>query len=248
LEYKRQTTIKIKNIIFNGGILLNKLYYSSPTIGEKYPKDYVTSADIEIDNYLKSEPMKLDGAISIYSEEQNENQLAENQWIIDPIDGTTNFILGIPHFAISIAYIHANEPIAAFVYNSLTDELYWTDPWSGAMLNESKINVSSRKNIDEAYGLFGFSANFKNIARYYEEWPEVFARSKKSLGILSPSLSICAVAKGKSDFFIDFGCSVEGQVAGALILKKAGGNMWNYNKSEYEHRSIGIIATNGIQL
>ncbi|MEW5815043.1 MAG: inositol monophosphatase, partial [Spirochaetota bacterium] len=233
MKYTKDTTEIVKNIIFNAGIQLNRLYYSTVTVEEKTLKDYVTSADIEIDTYLKLELSKIDNRITTYSEEQNKNELLKNQWIIDPMDGTTNFILGIPHFSISIAYIENSDPVAAFVYNSMTHELFWTDPWNDAMLNGDMIKVSQRRKIEEMYGLFGFSANIKNIKRYYEEWTEVFSQSKKSIGILSPSLSICAVARGKADFFIDFGCSTEGQVAGSLILKKAGGRLWNYNKSKY---------------
>lgn len=103
MKYQTETTDKVTETIKQAGIILKDLYYKSVEIEEKSPKDYVTSADITIDNFLKEQLPKIIPGLGIYSEEQNSTSIQENQWVIDPIDGTTNFILGIPHFAISIA-------------------------------------------------------------------------------------------------------------------------------------------------
>lgn len=244
MKYKKEYTLQIKRLLLDVGKEVCELYNTSIRLTEKSPKDYVTSADIIVDDLLKKGLMEICSNVLVYSEEQNTIELSGTQWVIDPIDGTANFILGIPHFAISIAFIEDNTTLAGFVYNPLINELYWTDPWNNSFLNENEIWVSKRNNINEMYGLFGFSANYKNITRYYNEWNELFVNAKKCVGILSPSLSICSVARGKSDFFIDFGCSSEGKIAAAEILRKAGGKLFNYDKSTYSIKTTGILAVN----
>lgn len=244
MKYHNECTDQVIELLKKSGEKLKGLYYSSITITEKQPKDYVTSADLLIDDFLKQNlPAIIDG-VPIYSEENSTNTYSDNQWIVDPLDGTTNFILGIPHFAISVAYREGGDIIAGFVYNPVSCEMYWTDPWNCAYLNNLEIHVSNRTEKTQMYGLFGFSANYHNISRYHDEWNELFSNSKKAIGILSPSLSICSVAKGKADYFIDFGCSIEGKLAAAEILRKAGGTVYDYNKEQYSIDSVGIIATN----
>jgi fructose-1,6-bisphosphatase/inositol monophosphatase family enzyme len=92
--------------------------------------------------------------------------------------------------------------------------------------------------------VFGYSANYKNIEKYYEKWHVIFDTCKKGIGFLSPALNICNVARGRIDCFIDFGSSMEGHAAGALILKNAGGIIYNYDLTEWDHTTNGIIAIN----
>jgi myo-inositol-1(or 4)-monophosphatase len=104
------------------------------------------------------------------------------------------------------------------------------------------IHVSSCTAIEHALVAFGFSANRVNIDRYYSEWKDVFDRCRKGLPLIVPSLTLCNVARGRLDAFIDFGCSMEGQAAAALILANAGGTILNYDLSSYDHRSKGAVA------
>lgn len=153
--------------------------------------------------------------------------------------------LNKPYFAVSLAEIVDGEITTAIVYNPMTDDLFYADNSTKALLNGSEIQVSTRDSLSDSYVILGFSANSANIARYQTEWKNAFESSKKALGLLSPSLNLCAVASGKSDSFIDFGCSFEGQVAGAFILKKAGGFCRNYEDSNYDYKKVGVVATNG---
>lgn len=125
----------------------------------------------------------------------------------------------------------------------MTQDLFYADS-SGVYLNDNPIKVSSRESIKDAYIIFGFSVNKNNIDKYEEDFPEAFKNSKKGLPLLSPSLNLCLVAQGKADSFVDFGCSFEGQVAGAFILKKAGGKLYNYDGSLFNYKETGIVALN----
>ena len=106
------------------------------------------------------------------------------------------------------------------------------------------ISVSENEDISNCLAVFGFSANFDNIQRYYKEWSCIFDNAKKAMPLMSPALNICNVARGRTDFFINFGSSVEGHAAAAFILKNAGGIVYNYDFSEWNHNIKGIIATN----
>jgi fructose-1,6-bisphosphatase/inositol monophosphatase family enzyme len=99
--------------------------------------------------------------------------------------------------------------------------------------------------IKDALVSFGFSANMKAINGYYEKWKYLFDNCKKGIPWICPALSICNVARGRIEAFIDKGCSFEGQAAASLILKNAGGKMINYDWSAYEVTSKGGIFTNG---
>ena len=92
--------------------------------------------------------------------------------------------------------------------------------------------------------MFGFSANYDNITRYYQEWPHAFGSSRKGLGALAPALNLCNLARGRIDAFIDCGSAMEGHAAGALIAAQAGGTVTNYDGTPWDHSSQGVVATN----
>lgn len=240
----KQTLI---DIVKRAGALARESYYKTTSVQEKSPKDFTTETDLLIEKEMINELRALYPQASIYGEECGEFQgLDDRLFVIDPIDGTANFIFGVPHFAVSLAEIVGGEVITAIVYNPMSEDLFYADTESKALLNGKPISVSDRKDLCDAYVIMGFSAHSTNIARYEKEWPQLFSDSKKALGLLSPSLNLCAVAMGKSDAFVDFGCSFEGQVAGAFILQKAGGNCRNYGGEDYDFREVGIVASNGV--
>ena len=134
----------------------------------------------------------------------------------------------------------------AFVYNPISDELYYAHRGLGvSLLNGHPIRVSQVAVLSEAVIVMGFSANFPNIQRYHDQWAHLFQRSRKALGLLSPALNLCNVARGRIDAFVDFGSSMEGHAAGALIVGNAGGLAINYDNAPWDHRSEGVIAWNG---
>lgn len=184
---------------------------------------------------------------SIYSEETGiieGNSL--NRWIIDPIDGTTDFVFGVPYFAISVALERSGEISQGYVYNPISEELYYSSAeQEKSFLNGEVINVTETDDIHDALAAFGFSVNYGNITKYYQQWGYVFENCKKGMPLITPALTICNVARGRIDIFIDFGCNMEGQAAAALILMNAGGRVLNYDFSDWDHRQKGIIATNG---
>jgi myo-inositol-1(or 4)-monophosphatase len=236
----------IKRILEISGSILADKFNQVITYNEKERYDLVSETDLEIENILIKELKVISPDFSIFSEEcGNIDNNSGYKWIIDPIDGTANFIFGVPYFNISIALEYKNQIIEGYVYNPVTKEFYYSTEKLGiSFLNDKEINVSKTKKIEEALVVFGFSANFKNIEKYHDKWKYIFDNSKKGLGLLSPALNICNVARGRIDCFIDFGTSMEGHAAGSLILKNAGGVVKNYDLGDWDHRVKGIAASN----
>ena len=237
----------IKDIILNAGEILKQQYFNLKTCMTKEKYDLVTQSDFLIEKKLIDEIRSAYPDYSIYSEEcGNIHNKLDRRWIIDPIDGTSNFVFGVPYFCISVCLESQGEIIEAYVYNPITQELFYSIKSEGkSFLNGIEIHVSQNKEISDCLAVFGFSANIGNINRYYQEWGYIFETAKKGMPLLSPALNICNVARGRTDFFIDFGSSMEGHSASALILKNAGGELHNYDYSKWEYKSKGIIATNG---
>lgn len=234
------------NIVKEAGKIVKESFYRGCSVNEKSPRNLVTNTDIVVENYIRRNILNTYPDVTIFGEETGLTKGKSNwKFVIDPIDGTSNFIFGVPHLSISLAEIINHQIILGIVYNPLTDDLYYADHKSQPTLNGKIIAVSSRSQVDESFIILGMSGHAGSMRHYLKEWDDAFHHSKKTLALLSPSLNICSVATGNADAFIDYGCSFEGQVAGAYILQRAGGKVYNYNGDVYNYEEPGIIATNG---
>ena len=202
---------------------LEKLQVSS-----KGPSDFVTNADIKAEKIIIEELIKSKRNYSIISEE-SKNEFENNNdkvWIIDPIDGTTNFLHGVPHFSISIALKSKNEIVSGLVYDPIKDEMYYAEKNNGAYLNNQRIRVSNKKNLDSCLFAIGGSSieeiKFKNNI--------TIRRSG------SAALDMAYVAAGKFDGCLQKNIKIWDIAAGLILVKEAGGiiNNIDINKHEYE--------------
>ena len=199
-------------------------------ISKKGPKDFVTNADKKVEQALIKELSKK--KYSIISEEtgtiikENNN----NFWIIDPIDGTTNFLNGIPHFAISIALKIKNEIISGVIYDPIKDEMFYAEKNNGAYLNNKRIRVSKKNNLDNCL----FASGGKN-------------EIKTKLNIRkfgSASLDLAYVAAGRYDGYWQRELSYWDIAAGIIILKESGGYVENMGGKSFNEKKIDIVASN----
>ena len=146
------------------------------------------------------------------------------QWIIDPLDGTTNFLHGFPHFAVSIALRHRGRLEQAVVYNPLSQELFTASRGAGALLNDRRIRVSSRRSLDGA--LLGTGFPFK-AQQYLDPYLDMFrALFPRSAGIRragSAALDLAFVAAGRLDGFWEIGLNIWDMAAGILLIQESGG-------------------------
>ena len=198
-------------------------------VSVKGPSNFVTNADIKAEKIIIEELMKAKKNYSIISEEDGSkiNSDSENVWIIDPIDGTSNFLHGIPHFAISIALKSNNEIISGLIYDPIKDEMFYAEKNSGAFFNNQRIKVSKKKEIEDC--LFATGGKEKVIS-------DLITRKTGSA-----ALDMAYVAAGRYDGYFQNNLNLWDVAAGIIIVKEAGGIVNEINLSN--HNNIKIITS-----
>ena len=177
----------------------------------KGPSDFVSNADLKAEKIIIEELKKARPYYSIISEEDGseKNKDKNNTWIIDPIDGTTNFLHGIPHFAISIALKSNDEIVSGLIYDPIKDEMFYAEKDNGAFFNNQRIRVSKKKEINNC--LFATGGNSKD---------KIDLPTRRSG---SAALDIAYVASGRYDGYFQNDLNLWDIAAGIIILKEAGG-------------------------
>ncbi len=238
---------EIEDIVRKAGGILYGAFHRSQQFREKERGHLLSEYDLAVNEYLTTELLRNFPGDSVISEEAPETGNTDGaRWIVDPIDGTTYFIFGEPYFSISVAKEQSGKIVEGHVYNPISNEYFYSDTDCGSSyLDNEKIEVSAVKRIEDSLVAFGFSANIRAINRYYAHWPDTFEKCKKGIAWICPALSICNVARGRLEAFIDSGCSFQGQAAASLILRNSGGALFNYDHTRYDHHRKGGIFTNG---
>ena len=200
-------------------------------VSKKGPRDFVTKTDKHVEKILIEELSKTKKNYSFLSEEVGsiENKDKDNIWIIDPIDGTTNFLHGIPHFAICLALESKKEIISGLIYDPIKDEMFYAEKNKGAYLNNQRLRVSNKNLIDECL----FSSNhegvkFSNLNMRYSG---------------CTALDLAYVASGRLDGFFHNKINIWDVAAGALLVEEAGGIVNDLNK--FDQNNIDIRASSG---
>jgi len=195
-------------------------------VSRKGPADFVSIADKKAEETLVRELSKARPGFGFILEENGviEGQDSSNTWIIDPLDGTTNFLHGIPHFSISIALLRDNDVFAGVIYNPITDEMFWAEKGQGAFLNGRRLRVSARSNM--ADGLFSTGVPFLGVekdARFLERLESVMRISSGIRRFGSAALDLAYVAAGRYDGFWECGLKSWDMAAGIVLVREAGG-------------------------
>lgn len=243
---------KFKEIILEAGKILKKGYFDVKKIDFKAKKDLVTQYDVEVENYLKSEFSKLfSEKFNIIAEESDNSDIEfNNSIIIDPIDGTTNFVNQVPHTAISVGVYENQEAVLAFVYNPILEEFYYAKKGQGAFLNDEKINVSNENSFEKALMATGFpysnSTNQDDLNDVMEKIRKVLPLCQDIRRLGSAAIDLCMVARGTYEGYYEMNLKAWDVSAGILILTEAGGkvsNLTNKNHNLFEDKYI--VASNG---
>ncbi len=188
----------------------------------KGPSDFVTNSDKKVEKIIIEELTKSRKKFSILSEEIGEikNSDKENYWIIDPIDGTTNFLHGIPHFAISIALKSKEEIVSGLIFDPIKNEMFYAEKNNGAYFNNQRIRVSKKKNLNECL----FATGGKDKVNYN-------LNTRKSG---SAALDMAYVGAGRYDGYFQKNLNIWDIAAGIIILKEAGGKINDIDYSSNE--------------
>lgn len=182
-------------------------------------------SDLEVEKYLEKEISRKYPAHGIIGEEGASKEAAsEYTWVIDPLDGTINFIHAFPYFAVSVALLKNGEPFIGVVYNPVSMELYWAEKGKGAFLNRRKIGVGSVTSLEYAYVSTGLS--YKRGKGFDMALSKIKAMVQSALVVRRTgcaSLDLCNVAKGSFDCFFIYNARPWDVLAGAVIITEAGG-------------------------
>ncbi len=199
-------------------------------VSKKAPYDFVTKTDKKVEEILIEELSKSKKNYSFITEETGkiDNKDKQNFWIIDPIDGTTNFIHGIPHFAICIAQMFEKEIISGLVYDPIKDEMFFAEKNKGAFLNNHRLRVSKKNKLDECL----FSSNHEGLKHSN--------LNMRCSGCAA--LDLAYVASGRLDGFFHNKINLWDVASGDLLVREAGGVVNNIN--QFEINKINIRASN----
>ena len=186
----------------------------------KGPSDFVSSADKKVEKIIIEELSKSKKKFSILSEETGllENEDNQNLWIIDPIDGTSNFLHGIPHFAISIALKSHGEITSGLIFDPIKNEMFFAEKNNGSFLNNKRIRVSNKKKLEECL----FATNEK-------KYRNIDLTTRKTG---SAALDMAYVACGRFDGFFQENLSLWDIASGIILVKEAGGIVNEFDLSK----------------
>ena len=217
-------------------------------VSSKSPGDFVSAADKRSEKIIIEELSKAHPDYGILSEESGEmnKDNKENRWIIDPIDGTSNFLNGIPQFAISVAYEEKGKVICGMIFDPIKNEMFFAEKGSGAFLNNSRIRVSNKKNLKESMLVTGgprrSSKKRDSIFKEYNNISNMVDIPIRKFG--SAALDLTNVACGRFDGFWQWELSYWDIAAGLIILEESGGFVDFLEKDEKVLTKKNIIATN----
>ena len=217
-------------------------------ISVKGPASFVTAADRRAEETLRTELEQARPGYSFLGEEGGLHEGTDKThcWIVDPLDGTLNFLHGIPHFAISIALEREGTIIAGVVYNPVSDDLFTAERGKGAFLNDRRLRVAARKGLSEAVVACALPHPSRGDVMLTRN--EHAAVQQKVAGLRrfgAAALDLAWVAAGRLDAYWERGLSPWDMAAGIALVREAGGFVTDLDGKDISPRASGILAANG---
>jgi len=241
---KLSLATSIEPIIKKSGQIVLSYFRRITQFEEKETGGFVTEADLSSEQYLTEELGKLLPGASFIGEEMGNNEgCLDYCWVIDPLDGTTNFVQGIPYFCVSIALTWKDEPLFGAIYQPITDEYFYAQQGNGAYLNGKQICVSRVNSLDQSVPVIGFpykkDEQFDNLLRLTQRiTPKTYAFRHFGAAALDQAYVAC----GRLDavFFEDLGWW--DVAAGMLLIAEAGGKVTDYEGNQVDSHYKTFLA------
>lgn len=227
---KPAVTVMVKAARLAGNVLLrhiNKL--EALNVVQKGRMDYASEVDAEAEKVIVKELKRAYPEYGIIGEEGGVQGANRCMWVIDPLDGTSNYLRGFPHYCVSIALVENGEPTDAVIFDPLHNELFTASKGAGAVLNDRKLRVSDRKDLNGAMIHTGFAPRERNRASAQLKTVDsllVQAEDVRRTG--SAALDLAYVACGRADAYFEAGVKAWDIAAGVLLVREAGGRVCNY--------------------
>jgi len=239
-----------KKAAYAGGEILKKHFGRIPeeAVRTKARNDFLSFVDEESEKKIVEIIQAEFSGHAILAEEGGESG-PENDylWIIDPLDGTTNYIAGIPVFAVSIALQYQKELILGVIYDPIRDELFSAQKGGGAFLNGERIHVSSKASLNESLIATGFPFKAKHfMLQYLKVFHDIFEKSIGMRRLGSAAIDLAYTAAGRFDGYWEIGLSPWDAAAGTVLIREAGGQVSDFwNGSDFVWNNY-ILAGNGL--
>ena len=212
-------------------------------VSKKGPGDFVTKTDKKVEKIIIEELDKARPNYGFIAEETGEKKSdSEFNWVIDPIDGTSNFMHGIPHFAVSIGLEKNGEIIAGIICDPIKNETFYAEKGRGSYVNNRRIRVSNRKNLDEMIGLYGCPPLINNNEEIFEQVKRGSKKIHKLRNFGSAALDFAYVAAGRVDFAWYDHLNYWDFAAGKILLIEAGGTITDFNDKEFKRQKDIFIS------
>lgn len=229
------------------GRIHRRYFRQQPEIHRKGRIDLVTAADLEVEQMFRDRIAERFPQHVVLGEEGAEKTVTgEYRWIIDPVDGTTNFAHGLAIFCVSIALEIAGRVEVGVVYDPIAEELFTAERGQGARLNGAPIRVSANASLVDALLVTGFPYSVRDDPAHHVDLFGVFLREAQAVRRLgSAALDLCYVASGRLDGYWEGSLHPWDMAAGALILHEAGGRTSNYAGAPLDLFRKQIVASNG---
>ncbi len=214
---------------------------------QKGPSNFVSHSDMYTEQILVKELQQAYPSYSFLLAKGREirGNDPDRCWIVTPLDGVTNFLHGIPHFAISIALMHKDQSIASVVYDVMKDELFWAAQGKGAFLENRRLYVSSRKNLTDALFLTELAGPDTDRA---EKVRMMHARATQKIGCIrsfgSAALSLAYIASARAEIYVEYEIKPWAVAAGTLIVEEAGGIICTFENEDRLLNGASMLASN----
>ena len=240
-------TIAVRAARAAGNLIARNLGQDNFDVQEKAKNDLVTDIDKECERVVASTLLKAYPKHGIIGEESQERGMADSeyQWIIDPIDGTTNFVKGIPHCAVSIALQHKGRTQLGVVFDPMANEMFTAARGEGASMNGQRIRVGSLQRLDAAVVCTAFPVRYRaRMNDYLELFHRLIDQCADVRRSGCASLDLCYTACGRFDAYLEQGLKPWDFAAGELILREAGGISTDFMGTPNYTKSGNILVGN----
>lgn len=229
------------------GAMLIQHFGQVRIISQKGPIDFVTEADLASERYmLETIHRQFPGHGIITEETEGKQSATEYTWLLDPLDGTINYLHGYPHFCVTVALQKKNKIILGAVYDPIRDELFWGERGKGAFLGEKRLQASATQELIRALVTSGFPYDIATTSRpNLREFSHLALHGQGPRCSGSAALDLCYVAAGRVDGYWEAGVKPWDTAAGGLFVVEAGGMVSDYQGGAW-HPFVGeVVATNG---
>ncbi|MBD9534597.1 inositol monophosphatase [Stenotrophomonas sp. ATCM1_4] len=227
---KPAVTVMVKAARLAGNVLLrniNKL--EALNVVQKGRMDYASEVDGDAEKVIIKELKRAYPSYGILGEEGGVQGSGRQMWVIDPLDGTSNYLHGFPHYCVSIALVENGEPTDAVIFDPLRNELFTASKGAGAVLNDRRIRVSDRKDLAGAMVHTGFAPRERaRASAQLKTVDALLVQAEDVRRVGSAALDLAYVACGRADAYFEAGVKAWDIAAGVLLVREAGGKVCNY--------------------